>query len=51
MTQQAGQAVRPEVRRQQKEGVVISNKMDKTSGGAVVSLYRHRIYKRTYKQT
>jgi small subunit ribosomal protein S17 len=51
MTQQAGQAVKPQVRRQQKEGVVISNKMNKTIVVAVVSLKRHRIYKRTYKQT
>jgi small subunit ribosomal protein S17 len=52
MTQQAGQAARPGmVRHQQKEGVVISNKMNKTIVVAVVSLKRHRIYKRTYKQT
>jgi small subunit ribosomal protein S17 len=52
MTQQAGQAVKPGmVRHQQKEGVVISNKMNKTIVVAVVSLKRHRIYKRTYKQT
>lgn len=51
MTQQAGQAARPQVRHQQKEGVVISNKMNKTIVVAVVSLKRHRIYKRTYKQT
>ena len=51
MTQQAGQAVKPPVRRQQKEGLVISNKMNKTIVVAVVSLKRHRIYKRTYKQT
>ena len=51
MTQQAGQAVKPPVRHPQKEGVVISNKMNKTIVVAVVSLKRHRIYKRTYKQT
>ena|SRR5690242_18422499 len=51
MTQQAGQAAKPQVRHQQKEGVVISNKMNKTIVVAVVSLKRHRIYKRTYKQT
>jgi small subunit ribosomal protein S17 len=51
MTQQAGQAVKPQVRHTQKEGVVISNKMNKTIVVAVVSLKRHRIYKRTYKQT
>src|SRR5215471_470141 len=54
MTQQAAQgaqATKPQVRHQQKEGVVISNKMDKTIVVAVVRLKRHRIYKRTYKQT
>lgn len=51
MTQQAGQAVKPQVRHTQKEGIVISNKMNKTIVVAVVSLKRHRIYKRTYKQT
>ena len=51
MTQQAGQAIKPQVRRTQKECVVISNKMNKTIVVAVVSLKRHRIYKRTYKQT
>lgn len=53
MTQQAGQAAspQPQVRHTQKEGVVISNKMNKTIVVAVVSLKRHRIYKRTYKQT
>lgn len=39
------------VRHQQKQGTVISNKMDKTIVVAVVSLKKHRIYKRTYKQT
>src|SRR6266481_5555792 len=38
-------------RRQQKVGRVISNKMDKTIVVAVESLKKHRIYKRTYKQT
>lgn len=51
MTQQAAQNAKPVVRHQQKEGVVISNKMNKTIVVAVVSLKRHRIYKRTYKQT
>lgn len=51
MTQQAAQTARPKARHQQKEGVVISNKMDKTIVVAVVSLKRHRIYKRTYKWT
>lgn len=51
MTQQVAQTAKPAARHQQKEGVVISNKMDKTIVVAVVSLKRHRIYKRTYKQT
>jgi small subunit ribosomal protein S17 len=51
MTQQAAQTAKAAVRHQQKEGVVISNKMNKTIVVAVVSLKRHRIYKRTYKQT
>src|SRR5216684_5830078 len=53
MTQQAAQTAKakPQARHQQKEGVVISNKMDKTIVVEVVSLKRHRIYKRTYKQT
>jgi len=38
-------------RRVQKVGRVISNKMDKTIVVVVESLKRHRIYKRTYKQT
>lgn len=38
-------------RRQQKVGQVVSNKMDKTIVVAVESLKKHRIYKRTYKQT
>ena len=51
MTQQEAQTAKPAVRHQQKVGVVISNKMNKTIVVAVVSLKRHRIYKRTYKQT
>src|ERR1700694_4323674 len=52
MTQAEEQATeKPQVRIQIKEGIVISNKMDKTIVVAVVSLKRHRIYKRTYKQT
>jgi small subunit ribosomal protein S17 len=39
------------VRRQQKTGRVVSNKMDKTIVVAVESLKRHRLYKRTYKST
>jgi small subunit ribosomal protein S17 len=38
-------------RRQQKVGTVVSNKMNKTIIVAVESLKKHRIYKRTYKQT
>jgi small subunit ribosomal protein S17 len=37
--------------RQQKVGTVVSNKMNKTIVVAVESLKKHRIYKRTYKQT
>jgi small subunit ribosomal protein S17 len=53
MAQQAEEQVteKPQVRIQIKEGTVISNKMDKTIVVAVVSLKKHRIYKRTYKQT
>ena len=53
MTQQAESqtAEKPAARRQEKTGAVISNKMDKTIVVAVVSLKKHRIYKRTYKQT
>lgn len=38
-------------RRQQKVGKVVSNKMQKTIVVSVESLKKHRIYKRTYKQT
>jgi small subunit ribosomal protein S17 len=38
-------------RRQQKVGRVVSNKMDKTIVVVVESLKKHRIYKRTYKQS
>ncbi len=41
----------PKGRRQQKVGRVVSNKMDKTIVVAVETLKKHRIYKRTYKQT
>src|SRR6185312_2275834 len=53
MTQQADvQATeKPQARILIKEGTVISNKMDKTIVVAVISLKKHRIYKRTYKQT
>lgn len=42
---------RPEHRRQQKMGRVVSDKMQKTIVVAVESLKRDRIYKRTYKYT
>jgi small subunit ribosomal protein S17 len=53
MTQQAEAQTqaRPEGRHQEKVGTVISNKMNKTIVVSVVSLKKHRIYKRTYKQT
>src|SRR2546427_4808808 len=38
-------------RRQQRVGRVVSNKMNKTIVVVVESLKKHRIYKRTYKQT
>jgi len=47
----ATQAVQKKSRRQQKVGRVVSNKMDKTIVVVVESLKKHRIYKRTYKQT
>jgi small subunit ribosomal protein S17 len=55
MTQQiAGTTGTPRAqksRHQQKVGTVVSNKMNKTIVVAVESLKKHRIYKRTYKQT
>jgi len=42
---------KPEGRHQEKIGTVVSNKMNKTIVVSVVSLRKHRIYKRTYKQT
>ncbi len=39
------------VRRQQKVGRVVSDKMEKTRVVTVETLKRHRIYKRTYRQT
>jgi small subunit ribosomal protein S17 len=56
MTQQSNattpeQALAQTNRRQQKVGRVVSNKTDKTIIVAVESLKKHRIYKRTYKQT
>jgi small subunit ribosomal protein S17 len=46
-----GEQVPRKKRRQEKVGLVVSNKMDKTIVVAVESLKRHRLYKRTYKQT
>jgi small subunit ribosomal protein S17 len=55
MTQQTAQTTgtqKPQKgHRQQKVGTVVSNKMNKTIVVAVESLKKHRIYKRTYKQT
>src|SRR5690242_8497453 len=55
MTQQTAQVTGSQTakkgRHQQKVGTVVSNKMDKTIVVAVESLKKHRIYKRTYKQT
>ena len=53
MTQQNNDATQTATksRRQQKVGRVVSNKMDKTIVVAVESLKKHRIYKRTYRQT
>ena len=50
-TSSATPAVQTKSRRQQKVGHVVSNKMDKTIVVAVESLKKHRIYKRTYRQT
>ncbi len=54
MTQQVAQTpqtAQKAARRQQKVGRVVSNKMEKTIVVVVESLKKHRIYKRTYKQT
>jgi small subunit ribosomal protein S17 len=55
MTQQSNiatpAATTKKSRREQKVGRVVSNKMDKSIVVAVESLKKHRIYKRTYKQT
>src|SRR6184192_2665101 len=53
MTQQSltPSTAKKKSRRQQKVGRVASNKMDKTIVVVVESLKKHRIYKRTYKQT
>src|SRR5437660_9451001 len=50
-TTSATQAGQKKSRRQQKVGRVVSNKMDKTIVVVVETLKKHRIYKRTYKQT
>lgn len=42
---------KPQGRHQEKVGTVVSNKMNKTIVVSVVSLKKHRIYKRTFKQT
>src|SRR5438094_10445381 len=53
MTQQSltPSAAAKKSRRQQKVGRVVSNKMDKTIVVVVETLKKHRIYKRTYRQT
>src|SRR5438876_12328260 len=53
MTQQSltPSAAAKKSRRQQKVGRVVSNKMDRTIVVVVETLKKHRIYKRTYKQT
>jgi small subunit ribosomal protein S17 len=54
MTQAAQSTGTPKAQkshRQQKVGTVVSNKMNKTIVVAVGTLKKHRIYKRTYKQT
>ncbi len=54
MTQQSAStpaASQQKSRRQQKIGRVVSNKMDKTIVVVVETLKKHRIYKRTFKQT
>src|SRR5437016_13972880 len=43
--------VQKKSRRNQKVGRVVSNKMNKTIVVVVETLKKHRIYKRTYKQT
>src|SRR6266700_4006276 len=51
ITQTTGTHKAQKGHRQQKIGTVVSNKMNKTIVVAVESLKKHRIYKRTYKQT
>jgi len=50
-TTPAAAAVQKKTRRQQKVGRVVSDKMEKTRVVTVETLKRHRIYKRTYRQT
>ena len=50
-TPNSTQAAQKKIRHQQKVGRVVSNKMNKTIVVVVESLKKHRIYKRTYKQT
>src|SRR5437870_13777530 len=51
ITQTTGTHKAQKSHRQQKVGTVVSNKMNKTIVVAVESLKKHRIYKRTFKQT
>lgn len=44
-------AVQKKSRHQQKVGRVVSDKMDKTRVVTVETLKKHRLYKRTYRQT
>ena len=48
---EAQATTKPLGRRLEMTGTVISNKMNKTIVVSVVSLKKHRIYKRTFKQT
>jgi small subunit ribosomal protein S17 len=50
-TSAPGRAAPRRRRRQQKVGLVVSNKMDKTIVVAVERLKMHPLYKKTYKQT
>jgi small subunit ribosomal protein S17 len=43
--------IQKKTRRQQKVGRVVSDKMEKTRVVTVETLKKHRIYKRTYRQT
>jgi small subunit ribosomal protein S17 len=50
-TSEQAATVQKRTRRQQKVGRVVSDKMNKTRVVTVETLKRHRIYKRTYRQT